>query len=957
MRADQRRVREPMQRLPQPHRHLVLLLLLAAMLLPGAAHAGGTFCPGPNTVEGIDISVWQGNINWPAVKADGKYYASIRVSDGTYLDTKFAQNWQGAKAAGVIRGVYQFFEPALDPIAQADLMLSKTGPYEAGDLPPMLDVEATGGQTPATVAARITTWVNHVKAATGRDPIIYTGKYFWNDNVQSNAQAGNPLWHAQYCNCCPSIANPWNGWAFWQYTSTGTIGGIAGNVDHDKWNGTLGALQQFVGQQGCTPHCEGSVMVDASCGKGDCAPYGATCVNDDLGLRCISVFCPAKGASTVCLPSANNGLIGTCNNGAISQGDCAAFGAWCTTKAGPAAKCASIYCSASPQDAPQVKDVCLPTGDRAHCDAAGNVTPNPCPAAAACNTIAGQVICGNPIVAMADLQDGTGYWALRTDGSVEAHGMAPSLGGIAANQLKAPVVGIAAAASGKGYWVAEADGNVTAFGDAAVLGGVGGQSLPGAIVGIRRAGSSGGYWLAGSDGSVYGFGGAAVPGSMAGKALSQPIVGIESTTDGAGYWLAGSDGGVFAFGSAVFYGSLAGTSLASPIAGITRSLDGKGYWLFAKDGTLYGNADSTVTGSPAGSATAALVGMAHHAFSGGYWLLDAAGKVYDYPGVCMALCVGSQLTGADCSVSDCGGLGGACVTDANGPHCISSWCPLLGTFFTCLPDPNHVLAGTCQNGTLVAGSCKAGEQWCSDVKPSGPGCVASACVAAPDAVPAAHDVCLADGSRAHCDGEGQLAPLPCPAGFVCTFNGNATCTPTSAGADAGADTAADVADAGADAAAADTATDAGASADAADDAAPDAVAVEDATVADAGPDAADPDVAAAADAAPDGMLDAATIPDEPQDAASSPDEDAARDADVALAPDVAVGPDEQAVQADALLAGDAAGTLVDVHATAQVRGAAASSCTAGRTPAAGHSGWALLALLAAAGFWTRRRRA
>ena len=769
---------------PTTPRKLASLVLLACALLPASAFAGTVVCPGPNTLEGIDISVWQGNIDWPAVKAGGKVYASIRVSDGTYLDTKFAQNWSAAKAAGVIRGVYQFFEPGVDPIVQADLLLSKTGPYQAGDMPPMIDVEATGNLPPATVAANVTKWVNHIKAATGRDPIVYTGYYFWKDNVQSSAQAANPLWHAQYCNCCPTIANPWTYWTFWQYTSTGSIPGIPGNVDHDKWNGTIADLQKFVGQQGCTPHCDGAVMVDADCNKGDCSVYGATCVNDDIGLRCISTFCPAKGDTTVCLPSDGNKMVGTCKNGSLTQGDCSAYGAWCSTKAGPAPKCSSMYCSASPQDPPQTKDVCTLTGERAHCDNQGNLTPKPCPSGQACNTFGGATVCGNPIVAMADLVDGTGYWALRVDGTVQPFGLAPALGSIAAAKLKSAVVGIAAAQSGKGYWVAQADGTVTAFGDAVVVGDMAGQTLPGPIVGIRRAGSSAGYWLAGTDGSVYGFGGAVVPGSMAGKALAGPIVGIESTVDGAGYWLAGADGGVFAYGSATYLGGAAGKTLASPIVGITRTLSGQGYWLYAQGGTLYDNGNAKVSGSPLGNAKAPIIGMAHHAFSSGYWLLDNDGNVYDYPGDCSAMCVGDKLTAPDCSVSDCAAMGGSCVTDAAGAHCASMWCPPVGTFFTCLPDPtNHVLAGTCQNGTLLPGSCKVGEQWCSDKGASGPGCVSNLCVPAFDATPVEHDFCLDNGTLGHCDGQGKMTPAPCLAGWTCQAGASAVCVQGAPGPD------------------------------------------------------------------------------------------------------------------------------------------------------------------------------
>ena len=84
--------------------------------------------------------------------------------------------------------------------------------------------------------------MDRVQAATGRVPIIYTGKYFWNDNVGSGDFAGNPLWLAAYVSPCPSTPGAWGGWSMWQYNDNGSIPGIAGNVDVDIFNGTIDQL-------------------------------------------------------------------------------------------------------------------------------------------------------------------------------------------------------------------------------------------------------------------------------------------------------------------------------------------------------------------------------------------------------------------------------------------------------------------------------------------------------------------------------------------------------------------------------------------------------------------------------------------------------------------------------------------------------------------------------------------
>ncbi|MBK7857733.1 MAG: hypothetical protein IPJ65_03705 [Archangiaceae bacterium] len=206
-------------------------------------------CPGPNTVQGVDVSMYQRGINWSAVKASGMAFAITRIGDGTYQDPYFDQNWAGIKAAGLIRGAYQFFEPGIDPTTQANIVVAKVGRLGAGDLPVMLDVEATGGQSPATITARIHTWMNVVAAGTGKKPFIYTGAYFWDSNVQSydfNSYALDVAW---YGTNCPGVPNAWanQGWTFHQFTSTGSVSGISGNVDVNVFNGTYAQLQAFAG--------------------------------------------------------------------------------------------------------------------------------------------------------------------------------------------------------------------------------------------------------------------------------------------------------------------------------------------------------------------------------------------------------------------------------------------------------------------------------------------------------------------------------------------------------------------------------------------------------------------------------------------------------------------------------------------------------------------------------------
>ncbi|MEP6863085.1 MAG: GH25 family lysozyme [Deltaproteobacteria bacterium] len=220
-----------------------------------------TVCGGPSTVAGVDISYYDDSVDWNAAHAAGIDFAFIRVTDGTqYQDPRFAAYWQGAKAAGVLRGAYQFFRPAEDPIAQADLFLS-LAPYEVGDLPPVLDVEVNGGLTQPQVAAAVHTWVDHVTAAIGRVPIVYAGLYSWPDLTGSADLTSSPLWIAQYTTAaCPNIPSPWTKWLFWQHSDTGKVDGVVSSqLDLDLFNGTLDELQQFANAD--TPPC-GTIGAD-----------------------------------------------------------------------------------------------------------------------------------------------------------------------------------------------------------------------------------------------------------------------------------------------------------------------------------------------------------------------------------------------------------------------------------------------------------------------------------------------------------------------------------------------------------------------------------------------------------------------------------------------------------------------------------------------------------------------
>ncbi len=200
-------------------------------------------CPSGATVEGVDVSEFQGDIDWNAVKSSGRAFAFVRVADGFYFDPKFDQNWQNTQTAGVLRGAYQFFRPGSDGTAQANFLLQHVA---GGDLPPVLDVEVTDGESSGTIIAGIGAWVARVTQATGKKPIVYTAPGFW-AGLGAAPSFGTDLWVAHWFTQCPSLPSSWGDWRFWQTVDNGSVPGIGGAVDLDVFNGSLGDLQAYGG--------------------------------------------------------------------------------------------------------------------------------------------------------------------------------------------------------------------------------------------------------------------------------------------------------------------------------------------------------------------------------------------------------------------------------------------------------------------------------------------------------------------------------------------------------------------------------------------------------------------------------------------------------------------------------------------------------------------------------------
>jgi GH25 family lysozyme M1 (1,4-beta-N-acetylmuramidase) len=197
-------------------------------------------------IQGIDVASYQGYPNWTSVKNSGKTFAFTKATEGTtYTNPYFATNWARIKSAGLIRGAYHYGHPGTDPVAQANYFCNVVAPT-SGDLQMTLDIETTDGKTASQVRSWIVAFINQIKSRTGRPGIIYTGFYFWRDSAGNGSNLNCPLWLAAYVsNPTPYVPAAWSTWSFWQYTDTGSVPGVSGNVDRDAWNGSLTGLNNL----------------------------------------------------------------------------------------------------------------------------------------------------------------------------------------------------------------------------------------------------------------------------------------------------------------------------------------------------------------------------------------------------------------------------------------------------------------------------------------------------------------------------------------------------------------------------------------------------------------------------------------------------------------------------------------------------------------------------------------
>lgn len=202
------------------------------------------------TTPGIDVSNHQGAINWSSVRNAGIQFAFIKSTEGTgYRDPLFNTNYVAAYNAGVIRGAYHFALPDRSSGAvQANYLVSNGGAWSADNLtlPAALDIEHNPygamcyGLSQESMRNWIADFLSTYRSRTSRDAVIYTTTSWWTSCTgnYSGFAALHPLWVARWADTPGTLPGGWGFYTFWQYTSTGSVPGIGGNVDRNHFNGS-----------------------------------------------------------------------------------------------------------------------------------------------------------------------------------------------------------------------------------------------------------------------------------------------------------------------------------------------------------------------------------------------------------------------------------------------------------------------------------------------------------------------------------------------------------------------------------------------------------------------------------------------------------------------------------------------------------------------------------------------
>ncbi len=221
-----------------------------------------------NLVHGVDVSVYEPNVDWRSLRAQGFRFALIRATSSTgYTDPKFAEHWAGAREAGILRGAYHYLFGGLDARKQAEFFIDTVG-ADKGELPPIVDLEDAYNENVPNRKLMQTckVFMDIVETAFSRKPMVYSRRTYLEPRLSINGKAPTwakdyDLWVAQYPfefdpARMPNVNMPkqptgWKDWKFWQYSESAIVEGVTDEInrptriDLNWFRGTEAELYTF----------------------------------------------------------------------------------------------------------------------------------------------------------------------------------------------------------------------------------------------------------------------------------------------------------------------------------------------------------------------------------------------------------------------------------------------------------------------------------------------------------------------------------------------------------------------------------------------------------------------------------------------------------------------------------------------------------------------------------------
>ncbi len=216
-----------------------------------APHDFGWKSPRNHPVHGIDASRHQPEIDWRTARESGVTFAWLKATEGgDILDPAFRDNWRAARRAGVAHGAYHFFYHCRAAAEQARWFIRNV-PRDANALPPVLDLEwtpfsptCTIRRSPSVIRSEARIFLQAIEAHYGKRPLIYTSIDFYRDN-QLWRVGSYDFWLRSVA-AHPDEIYGGRPWTFWQYSATGSVPGIPGEVDLNTFNGSAAQWQAWL---------------------------------------------------------------------------------------------------------------------------------------------------------------------------------------------------------------------------------------------------------------------------------------------------------------------------------------------------------------------------------------------------------------------------------------------------------------------------------------------------------------------------------------------------------------------------------------------------------------------------------------------------------------------------------------------------------------------------------------